>query len=190
MGLNLNQEEIIQLYKTGMTQQEIADKFKCSQSTISSLLNKIYPLRHKERKFVPLNLSQEESAYIAGIVDGEGCLSFRKEKNESITPLLSVCNTNEEIIQFLKNKFDWGYKGYRDNRREKPKWILEMRGMTKLVPLILCLEKYLIIKREQAKLIKEFCESRLNRLGRKKPLTSREIEIIDKVHGLNRRGRW
>jgi len=135
-----------------------------------------------------LNLPLETKCYIAGFIDGEGCFSFHKEKTGYYSPFLSISNTNEDVINWFKNTLDWGYKGYVDNRREKPKWQLEMRGMKRLIPLLLDILPYLIVKKRHAELILEYCKSRLSKpFG---PLTKREKEIIQEIRKLNKRGRY
>ena len=178
----------IEDYRQGVLQREIAKKYGVTQSAVSRYVKD--KVQKKELVFKALNLPPEVRGYLAGIIDGEGCLSFHKEKTGTETPFLSIVNTNENLIVWLKSLFPWGYKGYCDNRREKPRWNLELRGMKRLIPLLLAVKDYLIVKRKQAELILEFSSSRLSKPGKVRPLTERELEIISEIHKLNTRGRW
>ena len=180
--------EMLLLRKEGFTQKEIARRMQLSQPTISKFI-KGTPA-NVERYWRPYVLPVEELGYIAGFIDGEGCLSFHKEKGGSHSPFVSICNTNQEVIQWFKNKFDWGYKGYTDNRREKPKWNLEMRGMKRIVPLLLAIQPYLIVKKKQANLLLEFSKSKLGRIRKQKGELARELEIVQEIHRLNKKGRF
>ena len=57
-----------------------------------------------DRKSVSLN--KEQKAYLAGIIDGEGCLFIRPRKyRHGITyvPGLSIANTNKKLLYTLKS---------------------------------------------------------------------------------------
>lgn len=46
------------------------------------------------------NLSEVEKAYIAGIIDGEGCISIAKRKVKYITPSLQISGTNKRGVTY------------------------------------------------------------------------------------------
>ena len=46
-------------------------------------------------------LSKAEAAYLAGIIDGEGCISLRK-RNNKIFPIVSIGNTSVELMDWLQ----------------------------------------------------------------------------------------
>lgn len=50
---------------------------------------------------------KEEWAYIAGFLDGEGCLSFHKERTGHFTPFLTLTNW-EDIIRIQERITEGG----------------------------------------------------------------------------------
>jgi hypothetical protein len=46
-----------------------------------------------------------EIAYLAGIIDGEGCIMLQRQDGSfSICPILSIANTNLDLIDWLKTR--------------------------------------------------------------------------------------
>lgn len=128
-------------------------------------------------------------AYIAGIIDGEGCIMIHSTNLVRV----SVKNTNEWLVKFLKmnfggclvySKHSWG------NLRSKPiwNWAVDSKKASEFLQLIL---PYLQIKRPQAELAISFQKRRI-RKGRAKRLTPeiRMLDDIDKslMHKMNQRG--
>ena len=72
----------------------------------------------------------------------------------------------------------------------KPVAHFRIRGLGVLA-LLEVLEPYMFAKRDQTRLVSEFCESRLKNMlesGKATPYTERELEIIREVQALNKRG--
>ena len=127
-------------------------------------------------------------AYIAGIIDGEGCIMIH-----SNLVRVAVKNTNEWLIKFLKMNFggclvyqkhSWG------NPRSKPiwSWQVDTKKACEFLQLIL---PYLQIKRPQAELVLSFQKRRTGE-WRKKGLPP-EIKMLDDIdkslmHKMNQRG--
>ena len=101
-------------------------------------------------------------AYVAGIIDGEGCIGLHKNmqyKHPSYTVRVYVGNTNEWLIQFLKIQFG-GFittKKAKDNRNQVWAWELRARKACIFLRLIL---PYLQMKRANAELALLFQERR------------------------------
>lgn len=110
--------------------------------------------------------SKIDLAYIAGIVDGEGCISVRKRKvgkkyrytQHNIT--LIVVNTDKKMIDFLQRIFPAYVMTYQDkkpNCRRMWRWCIESRKAEKILKDIL---PYLITKKGQAKVAIELSETK------------------------------
>jgi len=133
-------------------------------------------------------------AYVAGIMDGEGCIGLHTNyKNPSAIVTVVVKNTNEWLIKFLQMNFG-GYILYQKtawrNLRAKPSWIWEVRSKKACAFLLLVLP-YLQIKKPQAELALNFQKRRTGG-GRGKRLTD-EIKMLDSIdkslmHKMNQRG--
>ena len=126
------------------------------------------------------NLSSNEWAYIAGIVDGEGSIAIVASKSKKGTGLpshylrLYVGNTSENLIQYLHNRLG-GYKGiYVDNSSPHPIYKYYLTGEN-AKRVLLKMKPYLIIKREQADLGIYFQDHKVNR-PTYKGWTNKQIE--------------
>ena len=127
-------------------------------------------------------------AYVAGIVDGEGCIMIH-----SNCVRVSVKNTNEWLVRFLKMNFG-GCLVYQKhsggNLNSKPIWAWQMdaKKACEFLQLIL---PYLQLKRPQAELALSFQKRRTGK-WRKKGLPQ-EIKMLDDIdkslmHKMNQRG--
>lgn len=103
--------------------------------------------------------------YMAGIIDGEGsiCIEIQHpgkgKKQNYYNVRLVVCNTNKELIDWLFEKFEGNIgecKKY-EQRKQCYHWTLCSQNAKDL--LIECLP-YMIVKKEQAKLLIDFMETK------------------------------
>ena len=124
-------------------------------------------------------MTNEERAYAAGIVDGEGCLTVAVRKNR-IYPRLTVTNTNPTLPLLFKNWF--GGWITEDSKpyipRAKIRYIWELNGKP-AVGVIKELLPYLRLKAVQAELLLELWRAK----GRKQQET-----LANGIRRLNRRG--
>ena len=88
-------------------------------------------------------------AYLAGIIDGEGCIGFTRVRGQLI-PRITVTNTDRCLIEDLKHYFG-GHIIYRKAHQSgwKPSmhWTLQNSNAVKLLDKVY---KYLRIKKNQA----------------------------------------
>jgi intein-encoded DNA endonuclease-like protein len=100
-----NEIEIINLYKTGKTQQQIADLYNTYNTSIRRILlrNKIIPRSPEEigitKRYVKENcfLNKEDKDYWIGILATDGCC----QKNKSV--VLAVSKKDIELLNKFKN---------------------------------------------------------------------------------------
>lgn len=88
-------------------------------------------------------------AYLAGIIDGEGCIGFTRIRGQ-LVPRVTVTNTDRTLIEDLKHHFG-GHISYR--KPYKPGWKPSMHWIlqnSKSVQLLDKVYKYLRIKKNQA----------------------------------------
>jgi hypothetical protein len=110
----------------------------------------------------PYNFSRNMASlyYLAGIIDGEGCISISKgtinHRQQSIR--IRVANTNFELIDWLHTQFGGktNYIKKKGNRRPQKMWSVLAR---KAAILLREIQPYLIVKREQAKIALLFQET-------------------------------
>jgi hypothetical protein len=109
------------------------------------------------------HLSEIEKGYLAGIIDADGCIRLnRRFNNKSHQPVyaayVQIYTTSPALLEWLGNRFPDVSRKEVDNRQEEhPEWRVgytwTLSGSRRV--MIFCREiaPYLIIKREQAKLI-------------------------------------
>lgn len=112
-------------------------------------------------------LDKIDAAYIAGFVDGEGCLSVYRKKpdkptwSEGYQIYLGISQNSDEVLYWIQDKLGGlgsihTQKRYSDKHKEGH--VLVARGAISVMKIVKEIEPYLIVKKEQAKLMIEFCE--------------------------------
>src|SRR5206468_3833176 len=93
-----------------------------------------------------------ERAYLAGILDGEGCLGVGK-RLKYITPTVQISNTGMALLSWVQMHFGgsiYAYKPRGDNRRQC--YLYSCAGQ-KALKIIKAARPYLILKSGQADLL-------------------------------------
>ena len=140
------------------------------------------------------NLTNEERAYLAGLIDGEGCIYIeldKKHKRGTCYHRLSVIITqaNKTYLEYWRNKTDLG-RVYR-SRKDIYQWHCTDRSAEKLLGLIY---DYLILKKDQADVALEFRKtSGQQHNGRHRmsdQLFKRRDELKNKLSALKQHGEF
>ena len=120
-------------------------------------------------------LSDSDSAWLAGIIDGEGCISIKTRKRDGKNPEtifdISIVNTDQGIINEIKRILDEikivfynGVRGVGSGRRTKPLDVIEIRGMARTKVVLLEVHRYLrSTKKDTAKIILDYVPQRIHR---------------------------
>ncbi len=125
--------------------------------------------KHKEKwdKNLKINiLSVEDAAYIAGFLDGEGCISLGRvhcyDKNANTTYLLRVqiCNTSPGVMDWIALKVGYANvcKKKKRNEHYKDIWVWGLSGR-RAIDLLEQLYPYLKVKKLQAEVAFEFSKT-------------------------------
>lgn len=116
-------------------------------------------------------MTETEKAYIAGIIDGEGSIILKHNRQlnrrgdgfyECYSLLVSVGNTDTELLEWLRSfggKVYLGRKGDGGSRKPMYQWQLHTRKAAELLSVIY---PYLIIKKKKAAAALFFQEMRGN----------------------------
>ena len=120
-------------------------------------------------------MEENKLAYLAGIIDGEGCITINihriKGEMNGLLCRLIINNTNEHLINFCKNAFiELGVDekrikmytrggGIYKNTKRKKCWIIMINQMSSILIILSQIEKFLLVKKEQAKLIIEYIKN-------------------------------
>lgn len=106
----------------------------------------------------PMDLKPTVAAYMAGILDGEGCIyvNRRKISGRRQTPgygvKVAVAITNADIVEWFRNNvYLTSVCGFQPKGNRKYKWLCTWNNSA-AEALLLALQPYLVIKVEQARL--------------------------------------
>jgi len=137
-------------------------------------------------------MKKTDWAYIAGIVDGEGCIRIvktKEPKNKSgykYQMVIGVNNTNEWLIHWLYFNFGGSIhlQAKLDNRKPLWHWYLSSRKAQAFIELIL---PYLRLKRPQAEVAVQFSKRKHHRGKSDEERAIEEAEFI-LMKGYNKKG--
>lgn len=126
-------------------------------------------------------LTNEEAAYLAGFIDGEGCIHTNRHSKAIPTIMINIVNTDKETLQWIANLL--GCKVYPKARGKvgwKPSYVVHI-GTKKCREVLPQLIPYLRVKRQHAAIALAIL---LLPYGSGKKKT----ELADFLSVLNRRG--
>jgi hypothetical protein len=112
-------------------------------------------------------ISETDKAYVAGFIDGEGCISISRREYIKRTPTpiytltVAVVSTNRDVLEYCRNLTNLGAVMLgglprKDSHHQEFSWRISSRQAIDLLQLIL---PYLRIKREQADIAIAFQET-------------------------------
>jgi hypothetical protein len=146
-------------------------------------------------------LSDLQVGYLAGIMDGEGTITFVYHKcktnvNVIHSPVVFVCavaNSNPEIIKNVTSLLDrlpvrykvFSPKKEWNKKAKKRPYAVHVQGMDSAKAFLKIIGPHLSGKREQADLTLEYLERRKEG-QRVKTITERDLQIIELVRYKNR----
>ncbi len=126
----------------------------------------------------------EELAYLAGIVDGEGCIGVWQNANGSHRGALEIGSTSAALMEWLSARLGGSVIGprVRAGRRNWYRWRLSGRAAGALCARLL---PYLVIKPEAAALLVEFGLSVDQGHRTTTAIRGRRAEMVERFHILN-----
>lgn len=109
-------------------------------------------------------LSETQKAYLAGLIDGEGCLSITKKRDTKgmrygycFRPVLHVANTHPGVLQEVQKWTGLGrvrrFDEARLNRKARYQWMVWSNQAAQIVSAV---APYLIIKKKKAPVFLRF----------------------------------
>jgi hypothetical protein len=135
-----------------------------------------------------LKLTVAEKAYIAGIIDGEGCIGLFKNKDisykrgYSYSVITQIAVTDKKLINWIFKKIKSGHRYSSNTNPQKHKTIFVIRFSVNDSKILLKLIKpYLIIKKKQADILLRFISRKQQARGCK-GLTNKELTFQDKCY--------
>jgi hypothetical protein len=133
--------------------------------------------------------------YLAGFMDGEGYLGIMKMKNPSgyhYAPAIKIAQTSEPLLKELALKLG-GHIGYRVHKHpnQSPSWTWDNKTWVQVEKVLDYVYPYLIIKRPQADILKEFLSTKTENNGSRgmsDKTRKRREELYRAIRVLNHRG--
>lgn len=148
---------------------------------------------------LPFTLSDLDAAYIAGIVDGEGCVTLSKltdatmRDGHSYRPCVMISNTNRVLMQYLTAIVGVGRVNKRKPSSPNSKisyvWVCWSKQATSLLYQLL---PFLVLKKKQAELLLDFQRKSSQNFGmRGLPPNIRRYQekACHQMRRLNKRGK-
>ena len=134
-----------------------------------------------------MNGEDKKYCYLAGIIDGEGTIGVYlgsiKRKDacyRNYTVQLSIANTNYLLMEFLKSNFG-GHIMFRSATKDNGKvvymWRARLDEIRFILPRVI---PFLILKKEQAKIVVEFLDILKKVKELKKRKNSPELDSFNK----------
>lgn len=98
-------------------------------------------------------------AYLAGLIDADGCISLNKTEGDRRTPCLSFVNTSEELIKLFQDELG-GHVHIKPHKHpQKPVYEVQIRKPETLIKALDKIEPFLIYKKPKLLLAKEYAFS-------------------------------
>lgn len=138
--------------------------------------------RFKQTNFKKLN--DFEKGWLSGLMDGEGSIMLHQGR-DSIIPKVCISNTNKNLLRRIRNVVKMGKLRFWSNPQGKDVGEWYIQAINEILSFLKQLKEQLIVKRRQAEVMIEFCESRLKNGS----YTERDYEIVKLLKKLNQKGR-
>lgn len=132
-------------------------------------------------------VQERELGWLGGIFDGEGTITIRirnrKGQSDLLTPVVTVSNTDrlmiDKIIEIYKKlSVPFWVTNYKAKGNWKESWKIEITGIKRCKKILPILKTYLVNKKELAELVLDWCNSRINSLGKREFYSDEDIEIV------------
>jgi len=171
----------------------ITDLFDRSWDAIETKACRL-KIKRKAFSIIPeqLHIPNEFSAYMAGLIDGDGSIMIVKNGSENrYIPTIVFSNTDLELVNFLNDMLgEFGINsGITRNKQrgmgKKPIYLLNIKCIN-AYQLAKNINKYLILKKKQSEKVIEWFTVRSKRDNHKGPYTTKEHDIIKEIQELNR----
>jgi hypothetical protein len=180
-------ETLSRLYET-MTLREVAERMGRTYGSVLGQKHRL-GLTKSFAQIVeqhPVTATNEQLAYTAGLIDGEGTVSIRKFRGKW-KPHIRIANSSVPLMDWLSETFTTP-SIFIERRRPKASgglthYLFHIAGLGYL-PLYEALIPLLVIKREQMECLAEFSRLRLSQ-SRVEALTDRQLELVQRVRDLN-----
>jgi hypothetical protein len=152
--------------------------------------------RHSAGQQERPTLTVEQRIYLAGIVDGEGCIGVftRGHRKDWMRPHLQVTNTSLELLAWLRGACPLGTVVWRRDKRpsRKSSWCWRL-ACDQAIWLLDALRPWLVVKAAQADAVlalAAFEQGRVQRGVLTDDVRQARVVCFDQIQRLNYRARY
>lgn len=129
------------------------------------------------------------NAYFAGIIDGEGCISLTPNKRGVWNAVVIVASTFRSMLEWIEENYGGGIHFHKRGGNRKHLWDWRVSSKEDISNIIDKVLPFLIIKREQALLMKKYCSrAKLSRYDDMTAEREYRMGICYALKELNKRG--
>jgi hypothetical protein len=128
-----------------------------------------------------VDLIEQDKSWIAGFIDGEGCINFNSYSEFNLQVRVMISNANLEVLEWIK----FIYGGYIHRKKGHEGWKQNYQYVVssrKAMKLLKDVGKYLRIKQKQYKIALDY-EKTVNLSKKHKIITINNITKRDKITG-------
>lgn len=139
-------------------------------------------------------MKDTDLAWCAGIIDGEGTITFKTNShNTSIVPTITFTMTHEQTVRHFKSIVQVGTvtkQNFEQSPNHKDKFMWLCGSVINAILVAKLIEPYLITKKQQAKLVLEFASKCIVGKGK---LISIEVQafrsiLLEEMKEINKKG--
>jgi hypothetical protein len=135
-----------------------------------------------------LELSDIETAYLAGIIDGEGSIHICRPKRGGLYPRIGISNTSKNLIKWLHKKIGSGcIHIFHATETHRICYYLTIEKVEIVKEILERILPYLIVKQNHAETMLEFINLRQQHEVHNTCYTERELTLYFELKKLNRR---
>ena len=144
-----------------------------------------------------LETTSLQDSYLAGLIDGEGTVCLFKSKTidkgcitPRVRPILAIYNSHSGVLAWVFERYGGRMDPVKRAKIDHKPCYVWVTGYQHAARILRRCMPYLIIKKEQARLFIEYCETCKRRGSSVMPahIRSRRDEIVKEVIFLNKRG--
>lgn len=134
-------------------------------------------------------------AWLAGMIDGEGCIGLYKYKRTKVPrhtvvrPCVTIVNSHKDTMLYIAKiyesmgiSYSWGERKQLGTRN-KPTYSVAVQGRDGVTVLLEAVLPYLFTKKKQA----DICKMFLSRIKFSR-ITNEDLGLVDQMRVLNRKG--
>ena len=132
-------------------------------------------------------LTETDRAYLAGLIDGEGCITGYVTKRRRFHSRITISNTDLALMDWIKGKVNFFhiYKSSHYSNKHKQGYVAQIGNRYEIYSFLRCVSPYLVIKKERANRLIDLIR---DRIVSGKFLSDNVVERAMKFRDYNRKG--